>query len=498
MEGGAIAVPWYRGISFKVSAVIVALVVATVAVVGWIFLTSLHRYTEGVLKSRGRYIATTLAQQAVEPILYEDRVALLKLIESFQPEAGELSAEAAIVAYAEIRDRDGRPLVEAGRTATPPAVAISVGPGVMVADHGGLVFEVAAPVVVKGVAIGQVRVGVSRALARGRLRSLAGQIAILLALAASLAATATVLLSRRFIRPLVQMIRGARRIGEGGWGTQIGVHTHDETGELAATFNEMSVRLQQAFEEIHRTQTQLIQSERLSILGSFAAHLAHELKNPLTSIKLSMQAMGEVGFDGCLDPEERELILNDVAHMDEVITSFLAYGRRRPVVSVAVEVVPLLEEIGRRLGARGRQAGVAVELDLTPDLGRLHLDPERLSEALENVVTNAIQVTPPGGVVAVEARRLEDGGLRLAVADRGPGIAAEARVHLFEPFFTTRHGGTGLGLAIAQQGVADHGGQIEVESVVGEGTVVTITLPGGRTASGSEAAGYDGALSGQR
>jgi len=475
MAGEGVTVPWYRGISFKVSAVIVLLVVATVAVAGLIFLTTLHRYTEGVLKSRGRYIAATLAQQAVEPILYEDRVALLKLLESFQPEAGGTTEEAAIVDYAEIRDHDGHRLAEAGRTATPPPPSVGNG-GVTVADSGGLVFEVAAPVVVKGVQIGLVRVGVTRALARARMRSLVVQIAALLALAALIAASATVLLSRRFIRPLLQMIRGARQIGEGGWGTQIQVRSRDETGELAATFNEMSVRLKEAFEEIHRTQAQLIQSERLSTLGSFAAHLAHELKNPLTSIKLSMQAMGE-GESGCLDAEERTLILNDVAHMDEVITSFLAYGRRQPVAPVAVEVAPLLEEMGRRFVARGRQAGVAVELAIAPDLGRLSLDPERISEAVENVVTNAIQFSPPGGAVVVDATRPEGGGLRLAVADRGPGMDAETRVHLFEPFFTTRHGGTGLGLAIAQQGVEDHGGRIEVESVVGAGTVVTIFLP---------------------
>jgi len=484
MSNEGVTVPWYRGISFKVSGVIVLLVVTTVAVVGFIFLTSLHRYTEGVLKSRGRYIVATLAQQAVEPILYEDRVALLKLLESFQPEAGEATDEAAIVDYAEIRDHAGHRLAEAGRTATPPPPAVGE-KGVTVADSGGLVFEVAAPVVVKGVQIGLVRVGVTRALARARMRSLVGQIAALLALAALLAASATVLLSRRFIRPLLQMIRGARQIGEGGWGTQIQVHTHDETGELAATFNEMSARLKEAFEEIHHTQAQLIQSERLSTLGSFAAHLAHELKNPLTSIKLSMQAMGEVGFDGCLDTEERELILNDVAHMDEVITSFLAYGRRRPVAPVAVEVAPLLEEMGRRLVARGRQAGVAVELAIAPDLGRLRLDPERISEVVENVVTNAIQFSPPAGAVVVDATHPADGGLRLAVADQGPGMDEEARAHLFEPFFTTRHGGTGLGLAIAQQGVADHGGRIEVKSVVGEGTVVTIFLPA-ETTGGDE------------
>ncbi len=475
MAGEGVTVPWYRGISFKVSAVIVLLVVATVAVAGLIFLATLHHYTEGVLKSRGRYIAATLAQQAVEPILYEDRVALLKLLESFQPEAGGATDEAAIVDYAEIRDRDGRRLAEAGRIATPPPVHQSGGEGVVVTDAGGMVFEVAAPVVVKGVQIGLVRVGVTRALARARLRGLVGQIALLLACAALLAASATVLLSRRFIRPLLQMIHGARQIGAGGWGTQIQVRSRDETGELAATFNEMSVRLQEALEEVHRTQAQLIRSERLSTLGSFAAHLAHELKNPLTSIKLSMQAMAE-GERGCLDAEERELILNDVARMDEVITSFLAYGRRRPVAPVAVEAAPLLEEIGRRLVARGRQAGVAVELAVAPDLGCLRLDPERISEALENVVTNAIQVSDDGAVVTVDVSR-DHRGLRVAVADHGPGMDAEVRAHLFEPFYTTRHGGTGLGLAIAQQGVEDHGGRIEVESTVGRGTVVTIVLP---------------------
>ncbi len=339
-------------------------------------------------------------------------------------------------------------------------------------------LEVELPVVVKGVQIGLVRVGVTRALARARMQRLVVQIALLLALAALLAASATVLLSRRLIRPLLQVIHGARQIGEGGWGTQISVRTHDETGELAATFNQMSVRLKEAFEEIHRTQAQLIQSERLSTLGSFAAHLAHELKNPLTSIKLSMQAMAE-GESGCLDAEERELILNDVAHMDEVITSFLAYGRRRPVAPVAVEVAPLLEEIGRRLVARGRQAGVTVELSIPRDLGRLPLDPERVEEAVENVVTNAIQVSPRGGVVAVRTTCSDGDGLRVAVADHGPGMDEAVRAHLFEPFYTTRHGGTGLGLAIAQQGVEDHGGRIEVESTVGTGTVVTIVLPGG-------------------
>ncbi|RMF79176.1 MAG: HAMP domain-containing protein [Nitrospirae bacterium] len=468
-------VPWYRGIAFKVSAVTAAVVVATVAVAGFVVLASLHRYGEAVLASRGRYIATTLAQQAVEPILYEDRVALLRLVESFQPGAEGSPGEAAIVAYAEIRDRNGRPLVGIGPIPQeahpepprpgPPAVR----------DGGGLVFEVRAPVVVKGVAIGGVRVGITRAGVRARERQLALQTGLLLAVAGLAAASLAVLLARRFIRPLRRVIAGARRIGEGGWGTRIHVAARDETGQLAATFNEMSARLKEAFDEVQRTQAQLIQSERLSTLGRFAAHLAHELKNPLTSIKLSMQAMAESG-DGCLDAEERELILDDVAHMDEVITSFLAYGRRRPPQPVAVDAAAFLEEVGRRLAARARQSGVAVELDLAPDLGEVALDPEALAEALENVVTNAVQVSERGASVRLSAAPHPE-GVRIEVADQGPGMGPEVQAHLFEPFYTTRHGGTGLGLAIAQQVVTDHGGRIEVESAPGAGTVVAIVLP---------------------
>ncbi len=476
MADGGLTVPWYRGISFKVAAVIVALVVATVAISGLVFFTTVRGYAERVLASRGRYIATTLAQQAVEPILYEDRVALLRLLEAFQRQGDQEAGEASIVDYAEIVDRDGRPMAVAGQPPVWPRGGRS-GVGARVVDGGGLVFEVVAPVVVKGVQVGRVRVGITRAQARAQLRRLGWQIAALLVAAAALAIATTLILSRRIIRPLLQVIHGARRIGEGGWGTRIEVPRRDETGELAATFNEMSARLKEAFDEIHRTQAQLIQSERFSTLGSFAAHLAHELKNPLTSIKLSMQAMGE-GGSGCLDAEERELILDDVAHMDEVITSFLAYGRRRPVAPVAVEVGPLLEEIGRRLVARGRQAQVAVELQIAPDLGKVQLDPERIEEAVENVVTNAIQVSPRGATVVVCASRTGDGGgLCIEVADQGPGMDAEVQAHLFEPFYTTRHGGTGLGLAIAQQGVSEHGGRIEVESMPGKGTVVAIVLP---------------------
>lgn len=472
---GGVVVRWYNKIAFKVSATAVAVILALVAALGLFFFHHMEADLEAGLRSRGLYIARTLAQQAVEPILYEDRLGLYTLVESFRVrEAAD--SEASVIAFAAIDDHAGGRLAavgeegEAGHGLDRPVAEATIFPA------GPQGFVVAAPVVVRGVSVGTARVGISRRPGLARLHHLQAQVA---AMALALAATTIgvgLFLSRRFILPLLRLASGARRIGEGRWGDVVAVTSRDEIGLLATAFNDMSCRLRDAFERIQQTQERLVENEKLSTLGRFSANLAHALKNPLNSVKLSVQVMEQPGAEGRLDAAERAMVLGDIERMDAIISRFLQYGAPDRLNRTPQDVHRLLDRVVAGLQPQLDAAAVRVVTDYDRALPPLVVDPKKLGEAVANLLVNALQAMAEGGEVHLRTEG-NGGGGRIVVADSGPGLDPAIRDHLFEPFHTTHPGGSGLGLSIVYQVVKEHGGEITVESATGKGTTFTITLP---------------------
>jgi two-component system nitrogen regulation sensor histidine kinase NtrY len=225
--------------------------------------------------------------------------------------------------------------------------------------------------------------------------------------------------------------------------------------------------------------TELIKAQQLATWSEAARRVAHEIKNPLTPIRLAAERMLRKQEDGDADAaasvsEGVEIIVREVETMKRMVDEFSRFARMPRPQPSAVDLAQLVNETLHLY--RGVKPGVAVEGDLRDGAATAHLDAEQIKRALINLLDNAVEATPaPGRVEVVVERR--DGRLEIRVGDSGPGIPAEARDKIFLPYFSTKGRGSGLGLAIVHRIVIDHHGTLRVEDNPGGGSVFTITLP---------------------
>ena len=310
--------------------------------------------------------------------------------------------------------------------------------------------------------------------------------AIALGAAGLAVAGAVFLFTLRSLRPLSVLRAHARQLGKGNYTQRTGVTSGDEIGDLAREFDAMA-------DAIQEREQRLIRSERLATVGRMAAHIAHEVRNPLSSIGLNAELLGdEIAERG---EEARRLvtsIIGEVDRLTEITETYLRFARLpRPkldcenVGAVIVSVVDM---------SRGElaQGGIDVTVDIAPGLPDIAADESQLRQALINLIRNAREAMAGAVSRRLEiAARVAGDRIVITVHDSGPGIGAANMGKIFDPFFSTKERGTGLGLALVQHIVVDHGGQIEVASPPGEGTTFTLTLPieGERPRSGAGAAG---------
>jgi signal transduction histidine kinase len=294
------------------------------------------------------------------------------------------------------------------------------------------------------------------------------------------------------IRPLKELETGMQRIASGDWRALPEGPAHDEIGSMNAAFNRM---IREVFE--HRQE--ILQSERLASLGTALAGIAHEINNPLSNISTSAEILREENETA--GPRERhELIEQIVSQTDratDIIRTVLDFTRETRFDRRATNLLSAIR--GSLILVRGDMpAHVAVEVDVAPDLEVL-ADKTRLEQAFINLMTNAIDaMSDPGRAarITVSARPAGEGDVEIVFRDTGVGIPRHLVDKVFDPFFTTKDvgRGTGLGLYLTHQIVEQHGGTVHVESTVGEGTTVVITLPRRepRRAAPGEAVGKEG------
>lgn len=251
-------------------------------------------------------------------------------------------------------------------------------------------------------------------------------------------------LARQFARPLEVLAGAARTIGRGELGLPVPFVGSGELAALAADLEQMRTRIQ-ALDRQHR------QAERLATLGVFTATIAHEVRNPLSAVRLTVQLLARQWPD---DPG-LALINEELERLDLIVDELLGFSKGMTVAPAPHDLRPPVEHVVRLLRRQADHAGVAVRIEGD---GRAQVDPGRLRQLVMNLLLNAIQAQHGDGEVVV---RLRDGGLE--VADAGPGVPEALVEHLFEPFASQRPDGTGLGLHLASAIAQAHGARLRYE-----------------------------------
>ncbi len=283
--------------------------------------------------------------------------------------------------------------------------------------------------------------------------------------------------SVRITRPVKRLVAGARAVADGNWNAHVDVHSSDEIGQLADAFNDMT-------RQLIEQRDKLMQAERVASWRELARRLAHELKNPLFPLQITIENLQRARerdpaqFDEVFR-ESTTTLLAELANLKTIVGSFSDFSKMPPPQLEPVNVNELVRQVTRLFAAQledPRRPPISPRMEFDETLPPVFADPDQLSRALRNLVLNAMDAMPRGGQLTVRTSRV-NGNARLEVSDTGEGLTPEECERLFTPYYTTKQHGTGLGLAIVQSVVSDHGGRISVDSEKGRGTTFRIDLP---------------------
>jgi signal transduction histidine kinase len=316
----------------------------------------------------------------------------------------------------------------------------------------------------------------------GRLERVLNQLAWGMAVVAGLGAVAGVVLGYGVARLVSQSIRRLRvqirdaagklgpeqpeilLTGDGGFGG-----LHDEIGVLAG-------RIEQVVRELQQREREVARAEQLAAVGQLAAGVGHEIRNPLTSIKLLVQAAIENPHRSALTDDDLRVIEQEVRRIEGSLQTFLDFARPARTERRPIDLNEVLAAVAGLLRGRAEKQRVAVRVETPPDPILVLAYPGQFRQVFVNLAMNALDAMPSGGALTFTARRA-GGRIEVEVADTGPGIAGEMLPRLFQPFASSKETGLGLGLVISRRIVEDHGGTLDAENRPGGGASFFVRLP---------------------
>jgi signal transduction histidine kinase len=301
------------------------------------------------------------------------------------------------------------------------------------------------------------------------------------------------LISRSLARPVRELTDAMSIVGSGRLDHPVTTDSRDEIGALARAFAGMTDKLRQSradmvrlnsqleakISQLERTQTQLVQSEKLASIGEMAAAVAHGLRNPLASLRAAAQVVRHHPASPS-SAEHLDAIIAEVDRLDRRISHLLSFSRPAPFHPVSESVPRIVEGLLPAFSEPLKEGRVELQLDVPATLPEIRVDPMQMEQALIEIVSNALDAMPQGGRLRITASADGNVGsgdyVTIDIADTGGGIPASVLSSVCEPFFTTRADGTGLGLAIAKRYVEQNGGRLEIMSRPGA-TTVSVRLP---------------------
>jgi two-component system nitrogen regulation sensor histidine kinase NtrY len=277
----------------------------------------------------------------------------------------------------------------------------------------------------------------------------------------------------RVTRPVRRLAESAGKVAAGNWGTTVDTASTDEIGQLARAFNRMT-------HELVEQRERLVQAERVAAWRELARRLAHELKNPLFPLQITVENMQRARdkYPEQFDEVFREgtgTLLAELAKLKQIIGSFSDFAKMPAPEAQPVNLSELATATLKLFEPQLAREHIATKREFDPSVRPVSADPEQITRVLRNLILNAIDAMPDGGTLTVRTAALGQ-GVRIEVADTGQGLTPEECDRLFTPYYTTKTHGTGLGLAIVQSVISDHKGRISVDSSPGKGTTFRIEL----------------------
>ncbi len=278
------------------------------------------------------------------------------------------------------------------------------------------------------------------------------------------------LIGQNLTDPIKDLVQFTRQVAGGNLDGQCAVKTHDEISDLTIGFNQMT-------RDLRDSRNELIQAERLATAGKMAASFAHEIRNPLSSMQMLAQMLiRKKDLPESRQEQSMRYILEEIERIDVIVKGLMGFAHPADLELALHNLNQALQEVLDLMGANLNHHQILLIKKFTPDLPPVSFDLDKLKQAFMNIVLNAMDAMPDGGTLDLLTLQDSD-GVRIDVADTGVGIPPEDLNRLFEPFFTTKSQGTGLGLANAKRILEQHGGDIRIKSIIGQGTTVSLWLP---------------------
>jgi signal transduction histidine kinase len=292
---------------------------------------------------------------------------------------------------------------------------------------------------------------------------------------------AVVYLAFRFTKPIDQLVEGANQVAQDNLEVSLPEGGSDEMGRLAQTFNQMVGRLR----ETRKLQKRLNEAEKSSLLGHSAATIAHEVRNSLNFLNLSIDQIGTkrwlLGETTTLELRTSLANMKDeITRLNRLVSDFLVVGRPTQPQLAPCDIHTLVEQARGLVEKQASQQHIRMTVSLPSDLPPLQADAAQLKTCFLNILTNCVQAMPQGGDVQIAGKKIstaKGGTLQIRFHDTGPGIAQDDQERVFAPYFSTKATGFGLGLAITRKIVEDHGGRVFISNENIPGTVMIVELP---------------------
>ncbi len=440
-------------------------------------------------KEKGVLIAEKIAQMNLQPLLYWDAVGIEKDIEEQIDEK---------LIYVVIYDRKSRPFASNSFIKEHDEIYkktnlsgeeeedsyFSASKKLEDRNTGRIlrILEIETPIFARGSPKrwGSIKIGLSLEDIRKELYSTRLMLILIGFVGLFLGIFGATFLARRITGPVKKLAEGTVKIAEGDFSQKIELDSRDEIGNLAKNFNEMSHQLQLTKERMEAAQKKLIQAEKLASIGRIAAGIAHEIRNPLTSVKLNIQKVFESYPLEEITREHLSISQEGIGQIENFVKELLNFTRVPELQLDLFDLSQILEESVKMLSESLAVKKIQLSKDFQGQIPEVYVDADKIRQVFLNILRNAFEAVDEGGQITLALSCVQVDSVkkaRVEISDDGYGIPEKDWENIFEPFYTTKATGIGLGLANARKIVEQHKGSIKVKKKVGRGTCFEILFP---------------------